>query len=282
MNGATLYPKRTGWLQWALAALLASVSFGATATAARFDHEHTSLSRLLAHHVSWLPGGHASVVDYAGMQRDRTALADYLRRVSSVPRADFEQWTPPQRRAFLINAYNAFTLDLILTKYPDLASIKDLGGLFSSPWKQRFFTLLGEQRHLDDLEHGLLRGATDYDDPRIHFAVNCASVGCPALRPEAYRAQDLDAQLEDQTRRFLGDRSRNRAEPGTSQLVLSPIFDWYEADFARGLRGAHSVAEFVAAYAEQLGLSTTQADALRRNQWSIAFGDYDWSLNQYR
>lgn len=141
-------------------------------------------------------------------------------------RADFDGWPQAQRRAFLINAYNAFTVDLILTRYPKLKSIRDLGSLFSSPWKQSFFTLFGEEQSLDGIEHGLLRGAPDFDDPRIHFAVNCASIGS-ALRPEAYWAEVLDAQLEDQTRRFFGDRTRNRFDATSATLYLSSILDWY-------------------------------------------------------
>lgn len=265
---------------WLAIGMLIAISSGASAQS--FDHAHSAFDALLAKHVRWLPGGHASVVDYGALARDRTVLRRYLASLSAVERAEFDRWIKPQRRAFLINAYNAHTLELVLTRYPDLESIKDLGGFFSSPWKQRFFTLLGESRHLDDVEHGLLRGAADYDDPRIHFAVNCASIGCPALRPEAFRAEVLDAQLDDQTRRFLADRSRNRAEPETSRLVLSSIFDWYEDDFSRGLRGAHSVTQFVATYPDALGLSVADTAALQRDEWSVAYSDYDWSLNRSR
>lgn len=250
------------------------------AAAIGFDPTFAAFDALLRRHVRWLPDGHASQVDYAGLQQDRPALQACLADFSAVTAAEFDGWNKPARRAFLINAYNAFTLELILTKYPELASIKDLGGLFSSPWKQRFFRLLGEPRHLDDVEHGLLRGAPDYDDPRIHFAVNCASVGCPALRPEAYVGERLDAQLDDQTRRFLGDRHRNRADASARRLTLSPIFSWYKADFARGLRGAASVMQFVANYPESLGLTPEDVAALRRDEWSVGYGDYDWSLNR--
>ncbi|MBI2398378.1 MAG: DUF547 domain-containing protein [Xanthomonadales bacterium] len=258
------------------------IAISSSARTQSFDHAHSAFDALLAKHVRWLPEGHASVVDYAALAHDRPALERYLASLSAVSRTDFERWNKPQRRAFLVNAYNAYTLQLVLTKYPDLESIKDLGGFFSSPWKQRFFTLLGESRHLDDVEHSLLRGAADYDDPRIHFAVNCASVGCPALRPEAFRAEVLDAQLDDQTRRFLADRSRNRAEPEASRLVLSPVFDWYEEDFSQGWRGARSVAQFVATYPVALGLSAADIVALQRDEWSVGYGDYDWSLNRSR
>lgn len=271
--------KTSRWqVMWLAIGMLIAISSGARAQS--FDHAHPAFDTLLAKHVHWLRGGHASVVDYAGFARERPLLGRYLASLSAVSRAEFEGWSSPQRRAFLINAYNAHTLELVLTKYPGLASIKDLGGFFSSPWKQRFFTLLGESRHLDDIEHGLLRGAPDYDDPRIHFAVNCASVGCPALRPEAYVADRLDEQLEDQTRRFLSDRGRNRAERDVRRLVLSSIFDWYGGDFSKGFLGADSVEAFIASHPAELGLDARDVDEIRRGEWSLTFGAYDWSLNQ--
>ena len=270
------------WWQRVVGAALALAALTAAASGERFDHRHQALTDVLSGHVHWLASGHASGVDYAGLKRDPAGLQAYLRTLSSVTRPEFERWSMPQRRAFLINAYNAFTLELVLTEYPDLESIRDLGGLLSSPWKLRFFSLLGKRRSLDEVEHDLIRGAADFDDPRIHFAVNCASIGCPALRPEAYLAEALDEQLEDQTRRFLGDRGRNRAEPRAARLVVSPIFDWYGEDFSRGLRGARSVAGFLAAHAEPLGMSPAEQAALLGGKWSIAYGDYDWSLNRLR
>jgi Protein of unknown function, DUF547 len=128
--------------------------------------------------------------------------------LSAAKQAQFEAWTRNQRMAFLINAYNAFTVEKILTRYPDIGSIWDFGKIFGNPFK--FFSLFGQPFTLDRIEHGMPRKPGAYDDPRVHFAVNCASVGCPMLREEAYVAERLDAQLEQQTRRFLSDRSRNR------------------------------------------------------------------------
>jgi hypothetical protein len=197
-----------------------------------------------------------------------------------VPRAEFDAWPKAERTAFLVNAYNAWTVELILTAWPDLASIKDLGSLLRSPWKRRFFDLLGEERHLDDVEHGLLRGAPDFDEPRIHFAVNCASIGCPALRPEAFTADALEAQLEDQTRRFLADRTRNRWDGSEGRLYLSPIFDWYGGDFEKPWRGAASVQAFAARYREALGLDDAAVALLAAGGARVAWTDYDWALNR--
>jgi hypothetical protein len=254
-------------------ALLAS----APSMAQAFDHGHAAFSRLLQRHVAWNAAGTATSVDYAGLQRERAALDAYLQHLSTVSNAGYGRWDTPHRQAFLINAYNAATLQLILQRYPDLGSIKELGSLLQSPWKRRFVALLGRQRSLDEIEHQLLRGAADYRDPRIHFAVNCASIGCPALRPEAYRADRLDAQLSDQTRRFLSDRSRNRFHAGKSVLHVSKIFDWYAADFDRHAAG---VPAFLASNAQSLGLSPGMAIRLRQGRLPLRYLDYNWKLNK--
>ncbi|HET9483817.1 MAG TPA: DUF547 domain-containing protein [Xanthomonadales bacterium] len=250
-----------------LAATLSCVAVAAEAAPTNettpFDHSHAAWTQLLAQHVAWNADGTATSVDYAGFARDRAALDAYRDELASVTRSDFDAWDRNAKLAFLINAYNAHTVALILTKYPELESIKDLGGVFSPPWKQRFFTLLGEERHLDDVEHGLIRGAPGYDEPRIHFAVNCASIGCPALRPEAYVGATLDAQLDDQTKRFLRDPTRNRYDAASTTLYVSKIFDWYEADFTP------SVAVFVARH----------VDGFAADSVEIEYLDYDWRLN---
>ena len=147
-------------------------------------------------------GGNASQFQYKGLLLDRPALKAYLDGLSAVPRPEFEAWSRPRRLAFLINAYNAYTVELILTRYPDLKSIKDLGSLVQNPWKKKFFQLLGQPTSLDGIEQDMLRQRGVYDDPRIHFAVNCASIGCPMLREEAYVPERLDAQLAEQEKRL--------------------------------------------------------------------------------
>ena len=106
--------------------------------------------------------------------------------------------------------------------------------------------LLGKTRSLDDIEHGLIRGSGKYNDPRIHFAVNCASIGCPALREEAYTATDLESQLQEQTVRFMSDMTRNIAQDNT--LSVSSIFKWYGDDFEQGFKGAYTLQQFFMQY----------------------------------
>jgi hypothetical protein len=188
---------------------------GRPALAVEFDHQHRAWTALTRDHVQWNSAGTASTVDYAGMALDRAKLRAYLAGLATIDKAEYARWSWPQRQAFLINAYNAATVEMILTGYPKIASIKELGGLFSSPWKRAFVRLLGEVRSLDNIEHTLLRGAPEFDDPRIHFAVNCASIGCPALRDEAFVAEHLSAQLRDQSERFL------RGAPGMARSAVT-------------------------------------------------------------
>jgi hypothetical protein len=253
-----------------------------------FDHRHSQWDALLQRHVAWQPGGHESKVSYAGLKQDRQALQAYLARLSAVTPAEFAGWTRDQRLAFLIDAYNAFTVELILTRYPELKSIRDFGTviheglMLNSPWKKSFFSLLGKEQSLDGIEHGMIRPPGAYDDPRIHMAVNCASIGCPALRPEAYTADQLDAQLDDQVVRFLSDKTRNRYDPDRQALEVSKIFDWYGKDFARGYRGIATLPDFFARHATELADRPQDQAVVRERKARIRFLDYDWTLNDRR
>ena len=242
---------------------------------AQFDHGHAAWDGLLKKHVHWLPDNKQSRVDYTAFKADRAALKGVLDAMSALPKAEFDTWSREQRMAFLINAYNAFTVELILTKYPDLKSIKDLGSFVQSPWKKKFFRLLGEARHLDWIEHEQLRPL--YNDPRVHAAVNCASIGCPALRNEAFTATRLDTQLDDGMIRFLGDRTRNRVNGG--QLEVNAIFKWFKEDFEKGHQGFAKVEDVFAKYAVQLSDKADEQARLRDKALPVTHLDYDWSLN---
>lgn len=264
--------------------LLAGAGFvlAPSSRAQAVDHSHAAWTALLNKHVVLLRDGQASQLRYAGFKADRARLQAYLGSLSAVPRAGFDRFSKPQQQAFLINAYNAFTVELILTRYPDLKSIKDLGSLLASPWKQKWIALLGGKLSLDDIEHGLLRARGVYDEPRVHFAVNCASVGCPMLREEAFIAERLEAQLAQQTERFMADRTRNRWNVPTQRLELSKIFDWYGEDFRIGHRGIASLQSFAAAHAERLADAPADRERLRTGRFPIEFLDYDWALNDAR
>ena len=239
---------------------------------------HQSWTQLLAACVAATADGHSTAVDYACFADRREALQTYLDALSAVPSASFQASSRDARLAFLINAYNAWTVELILTAWPDLKSIRDLGSLLRSPWKRAFVPLFGDTLSLDDIEHGMIREPGRYDEPRIHFAVNCASIGCPALRREAYTEAELEAQLEDQTRRFLADPSRNRV--AGPYLEVSSLFKWYGSDFEQGWRGTDSVEGFLARYAGALGIDSDGARKLTEGAYGLRFLDYDWSLNK--
>ncbi|MBC7804005.1 MAG: DUF547 domain-containing protein [Candidatus Parcubacteria bacterium] len=253
--------------------LLLLAFFCAPASGQEFDHAHRVWDGLLKKHVVLAAGGHASLVRYAEFAKDRAVLKGSLEALSSVTEAQFGAWDKPHRMAFLINAYNAFTVELILASYP-VKSIKDIGSdLFANRWKRKFFRLLGREASLDGIEHEMLRKPGAYDDPRVHFALNCAAIGCPMLREEAYVAERLDAQLEEQARRFLSDRSRNRYFGG--RLELSRIFDWYREDFA-------PLERYLARYAALLSGRPEEQQLIAAGRTKIAFLDYDWNLNDAR
>ena len=185
-----------------LAPLLAS--FGPAPTPqAEFDHSHAKLTAVLE---SALSGG---LVDYAGLRKDKAPLNAYLKDLEATTPAQHKAWTREQRYAFWINAYNAYTIKLIRDEGP-VKSIKKLGGLFSSPWEKKFINLpafdperKNKKLTLDEIEHEILRPT--YKDARVHAAVNCASMGCPPLRGEAFQAERLDEQLDEQVAIWLGD-----------------------------------------------------------------------------
>lgn len=252
------------------------------AHAQAFDHGYAAWDALLRKVVAWNAAGVASSVDYKALAAQRAELTRVLESFSAVSRAQYDGFRRDEKLAFLINAYNAFTLELILTRYPDLKSIKDLGSIVQSPWKKKFFKLLGEERHLDGIEHDMIRAPGAFDEPRIHFVVVCASIGCPALRPEAVVAARLEAQLEDSTRRFLRDRSRNRVNAKASRLEVSKIFDWYKGDFEKGHKGIGSREAFFARYADALTEDAREQALVRESKLSITHLDYDWGLNDRR
>jgi hypothetical protein len=210
-------------------------------------------------------------VRYDAMAKDRAALKEYLDSLGRVGEAEFGGWTGEQRMAFLINAYNAHTVEKVLMRYPEIQSIWDFGRIFANPFKDRFFKLLGRPASLDDIEHENLRKS--YREPRVHYALNCASIGCPMLREEAYVPDRLERQLEEQAERFLGDRSRNRFAGG--KLEVSRIFDWYGADFEP--RGA-----YFARYARLLADDPASQRLIAEGKAAFSFLEYDWSLNASR
>ena len=185
------------------------------ATTPAFDH--SELDALLKKY------GSGDRIDYAALKADRAGLDAYLDRVAKLPDSAVAKWPRAEQMAFWINAYNAWTLRTIVDHYPiqgssfsrfPKSSIRQL----DDPWKTNH-TVAGVQRSLDDLEHKILRA--EFKDPRIHAAVNCASVGCPPIRLEAFTAARLDEQLDDQMRKFVADPLRNRIDPAKKERKIA-------------------------------------------------------------
>ena len=223
-----------------------------------FDHTHAGFTRVLKKHVTkgW--------VNYTTLRKDREELDAYLKGLEGIDGKAFARWGKKQRIAFWINAYNAYTLKLIIDNKP-VKSIKDLGGLFSSVFSKNFIplkNLFGKVVNLNTIEHDTLR--EKFAEPRIHFALVCASKSCPSLRPEAYRAVDLDAQLNAQARLFLRNTTKNRYDASTRTVYLSKIFDWFDEDFEKA-KG--TVVKYVAQYLSIPG------------EVRVRYLDYDWTMN---
>lgn len=226
-----------------------------------FDHSHQLLSDILKQHVK------DGVVNYAGLKAGRRELDRYLGRLAAAPEREFTNWSQPQQIAFLVNLYNAATLQLILDHYP-VKSIKDIGSLLKGPWKQPVVRLFGQSVTLDHVEHEILR--KKYEDPRVHFALVCAARGCPPLRTEAYAAERLEDQFEEQGRKFLSSPHKNHVDAANQTVYLSPIFKWFGDDF---VKKSGSVLAFVRSYFPE------ETQKLIREEFTIRYTDYDWSLN---
>ncbi len=248
---------------WILFTLLCPISLQA------FDQNHALWTQVLKDYVR-----SDGMVYYQRLKTDLTKKEDhpfrrYQKQIQDLRLQEFESWSAADQKAFLINAYNALTVQLILDHYP-VKSIKDIGSIFRRPWKIAFFRLLGGTLEtLDQLEHEVLRKR--YRDFRIHAAVNCASFSCPVLRQEAFVGARLEEQLDDQMRLWLKDSTRNRLRSELESLEISRIFDWYQDDFEIWGGGVRKVLE---TYAPQ------ELKGQQIFQRKIQYLEYNWNLNQ--
>ncbi len=246
------------------------ITFIGSHSAFAYDHTYKSYDEILKQAV--VVEGHQSSVDYSKLKPDTSKLDEFILGIESLERKEFDTWSREQQMAFLINAYNALTIRLILDNYPEITSIKDLGGLFiNSPWDKNLFTLFKRETTLNFIEHQLLRKL--YKDPRAHFVLVCASRSCPPLKNEAYVEDKLEQQLTDATINFMRDPERNRFNTEENKVEISKIFRWYKKDFTKA---AGSLNAYVAPLmTDDKDLSTLIANKNTR----IKFLDYDWSLN---
>lgn len=214
--------------------------------------------KLLKKHVS--PEGK---VDYKGFIKDSILFNNYLKTLSKYPPNE-NSWSLNEQKAYWINVYNAFTIKLIIDNYP-VKSIKDLGGFLykvNTAWDIQFIKIGDETFDLNNIEHQKLRRT--FNDPRIHFALVCASKSCPKLINEAYTAQKLEQQLDQAGRDFMKNTFRNKISP--NKVEISSIFKWYTGDFTEN----GSLIDFLNKYSP-----------VKINSYaSISYLDYDWSLNE--
>jgi hypothetical protein len=237
-------------------------------SALTFSHaEYDALLKKIVHVT-----GSKSLVNYTILKQERTILDAYIQKIATVSAENFKTWHPHAQLAFLINAYNALTLQLVIDHYP-VSSIKDTGTESQSAWSKEFFTLFEKNRSLDFLEHEFIRKR--YNESRIHFALVCAAISCPPLRAEAYTGELLLTQLEDQKEKFLLDADRNYVNVEEKKIYLSKLFSWFKSDFENAIPGQRRpIYEYIEPY---LSKSFTLYPTFK-----IAYLPYDWKLNDYQ
>lgn len=241
-----------------LITLVFALAFNSSIPAKAPSHE--MWDRLLKKHVTA-----DGKVNYKGLIKDSVEFNIYLKLLSDNS-PDEKTWSADEQKVFWINAYNAFTVKLITRYYP-IKSIKDIGSkiqipFVNTPWDVKFIVIGNEKMDLNNIEHGKLR--KKFNDPRIHFAIVCASRSCPILLNEAYDAARINQQLDNQAKAFLKDTSRNKITADKPQL--SKIFDWYKMDFNK----KESLIEFLNHYAPVKINSNAKLDFL----------SYNWELNE--
>ena len=268
-----------------LAALLAVVGLltGSSAQAAELRYQHFAAA--LEQYVD-----DTGLVYYHGLKDHPQELQAFVTQLDQLDRAVYDQWNDQAKIAFWINAYNAFTLQAIIDRYPIQASfwkaaiypensIRQIGGV----WDELQFGVMGKKMTLDEIEHTVLR--VEFNEPRIHIALVCAALGCPPLRNEPYSGEQLDAQLNDQARKFFNNPLKFRLDTQTATVGLSPIFKWFGADFVKTYGTdkkfsdrsdpERAVLNFISTY-----LDDSDLRYLTTGAYSIDYLDYDWSLNE--
>jgi hypothetical protein len=279
--------KRQSTIQWILGAVcIHAVTVGSSpAVRAANGFNYDDYVAVLKKYVD-----DKGMVAYRALKADPKRLDAFASAMATLDRRAYDKWDDKAKIAFWLNAYNALTLKVILDNYPIRASfvgslrfpknsIRQIPGV----WDKVRFRVMGRRVTLSEIEHTTLRKA--FDEPRIHLALVCASKGCPLLRREPYEGADLDAQLDDQTRRFLATPGKFRIARSKGQVYLSPIFKWFGEDFVKTygtnekFRGhgkeLRAVLNFTSRY-----LNERDREYLATGHYKVLFLDYDWSLNE--
>ncbi|MXS78434.1 DUF547 domain-containing protein [Nitrosomonas sp. JL21] len=274
--------------QLILALLLCLTSHNVLAN--RFDH--SVWDGLLRAHVVTKNSEQTSQVNYLGFAQYHGQLRQYLSQLEQVKKSNFFSWDRSEQLAFLINTYNAATIEMILRSYSSLFNLRAYAPVTLS-WKTRlrsilknqrelaFIALFGEFLSLNDIED-MIRKPEYFDEPRIHFVLHQGSIGSPALLNRAYTGIELENQLEKATRNFLSDRSHNRYNEEMERLEVSEIFDWYSKDFERGWQGWSSLGQFFTHYRDSLADTPRARELLKDEYIDIQFLEFNWLLNEKR
>lgn len=217
------------------------------------------------------------LVNYSGLQANRQELDSFNQSLGAVTQETYASWDEAEQIAFLMNAYNAFTLQSIIDQDPLKESIRDISGV----WNKRKFALAGQQKTLDNIEHDILR--KDFNEPRLHVALVCAAISCPPLRNEPYLPGKLDAQLDDQTTKFVSSPHGFSLDQQDKRVYLSSIFKWYGQDFEEtygvddkfdGNKKQRAVLNYLSTK-----LNPEERQFLEQEDYKVKYLDYDWSLN---
>lgn len=219
------------------------------------------------------------LVAYQTLQSNRQPLDKFNDSIASVKPDTFLSWSENQQIAFLMNAYNSYTLAAIINQDPLKESIRKIPQV----WKKEQYQIVGQNKSLNGIEHGTLR--KDYDEPRLHAALVCAAMSCPPLRNEPYRGDRLDVQLDDQVTTWLEDSQRGlNIDRQNNTVSISKIFDWYGDDWISsygtddgftGNKKQKAVLNFISNY-----VSAEDAEYLRAGNYKVKYLNYDWSLNK--
>ena len=236
-----------------------------------FDHDYRPMEHLFEVHVK------DGKVNYSELKLSPESLDEIIRTLEAVTPKEYNVWSNTQKMAFWINSYNIGAIKLIVDHYPIEKSFSIKALVFPvnsiqripNAWNKKILTLLNKKISLNHIEHKVLR--KEFQDPRIHFSIVCASIGCPVLRGEPYVYHHLDDQMDDQVRVFLADPSKYQGKKDQKKIGLSPILKWFKADF----KEAGGVIAFIRSYLPDEN-KDSMPDSVR-----IRWLKYDWSLNEY-
>lgn len=251
------------------------------------NFDHAFFDELLQIHVK------DGLVNYQALKINQVKLTGYLKQLEQLNPENFQRWSKAEQMAFWINAYNAITIEGILRNYPiqwggfiararfPQNSIRQIDGF----WERVFVKVMGRELTLNDIEHKILR--KEFDEPRIHFVIVCASIGCPILEGRVFFAADLEQRLDQAPRNFINDPDKVRLDKKENVLYLSSIFDWYKEDFSVSAgtkirlnkynKAETGIVQFVIYYFPE-----AEKKYIIQNQPRIKYLDYDWSLNEQK